>query len=264
MTAVAIDPQARQVDPQFFAGMQVLSSSKNFPIKVAKETLKWIRTVTFISNEQLNRLADVSAQLSAVSKVFTRITIIPDTLSLLDDVVNLPANLSEGFNELDAEGQAIVFRVINVAKKIFIDCLGPLFRNVGFLVSDLLDLELVDLGEFLGVFKLSLGVLLVGLSVKEVADCYFEYARAENEAQLKSATLKLIEKGSNFIINGIYFTTISSVPTLAVTILLLSTTKLLAKIINEYLKTEQKAQRIPNDPELALDTSNTGFLNLPE
>lgn len=254
MAVVSIHPPKRSVDPQFYAGMQVICSAKKLPLKVAQETLIWMRTVAFVSKEQLDHVAGFTEHLKTVGKVYTRVSIIPDVFFLIEAAVKLPEQLSVGYSILGNETLGTFSKIKTCSEKIFLDTVGPLFQTTGFFISDLLSIELIDLGQYLELFKLSFSSLLLVMSVKDVTRCYFKYNTARTEQETRTAILHLIEKGSTFALNALYFTSLGSAPTLAVTLLLLSTTKLLSKIANEYVKQTSRATLSHADPQLGLDT----------
>lgn len=250
-----IDPPIRQVDPHFYSCMQLACGSKKIPIKVTKEMIKWTRTVAFLSKEQLNRFADISNSLNEISGIYTRIALLPDTLFIVESLINMPGEFSDAFRTLDDDALATLFKVTHCAKKVFLDTLGPLFKSIGLLVTNLLDLEIVDLGQFVVPFKAGLALLLVTMSVKELGDCYFKYQKAHTEEKIQIASAKLVEKGADFAICALHFFNFSSIPALAITLLLLSTTKLFASIAKEYLSEYKHATPSRKDPELTLDTT---------
>lgn len=231
--------QQPAIDPQFYAGMQMIASVKKYPVKIAQETVKWARAASFLSKPYLSQLENVSSLLKESGTLLSRAFILTDVISLGHSTLKLPEKITASFDGFDGVSLSTLSQTANTAKLLFADTIAPFFRSAGFLISDLSDINIINLGEYTPLFNSGMSFLLVALSVKECIEAVHGYTYAKDDT-LFDARLKCIEKSASCAAQVLLYTSFGGTPALAMTLLLLGTTKLIAKGVIDYMKSEKE------------------------
>lgn len=227
-------------------------SSDNLPTKILSETRSWVELTHDDSSRFRHDVSHLTDTMSSSKDSFTRVFILSDILSLFETASEMPQHIVEKIEETKGSVRSTVELVGFAAYRLFTDVIAPFFKNIGFVIADISKMNIIPLPSIFTEFADSVGPFIF---ISAISDAYSAVSGFLEKPHLVSKSAKMVEKVADLLVHiaAFFFAKEAAL----ILFLVLSTTKLTAKVAGSFFKKEEATQE-NHDPALSLNTPKLG------